>query len=88
MELCTMLTLIGVMLIAGALSNKLSSKFNVPILILFLFLGGVLGYSYIPTDKHFNVVNIFGTIAMSFILFAGGLDTSYRKIKDVLLPGG
>ncbi|MBQ7396734.1 MAG: potassium/proton antiporter [Lentisphaeria bacterium] len=88
MELCTMLALIGVMLIAGALSNKLSSKFNVPILILFLFLGGVLGYSYIPTDKHFNVVNIFGTIAMSFILFAGGLDTSYRKIKDVLLPGG
>lgn len=87
-DLSFILALIGVMLLAGALSNKLSSRFNVPILILFLILGGVLGYSYMPSDKGFQGINIFGTVAMSFILFSGGLDTSYKKIRDVLVPGG
>ena len=87
-DLNNILALIGVMLLAGALSNKLSSRFNVPILILFLLLGGLLGYDYMPTERSFHAVNVFGTIAMSFILFSGGMDTSFRKIKDVLLPGG
>lgn len=88
LDLKNILALIGIMLLAGALSNKLSSRFNVPILILFLLLGGLLGYDYIPTKESFQGVNIFGTIAMCFILFSGGMDTSFRKIKDVLLPGG
>ena len=88
LDLNNILALIGIMLLAGALSNKLSSRFNVPILILFLLLGGLLGYDYMPTAESFQGVNIFGTIAMSFILFSGGIDTSFRKIKDVLLPGG
>ena len=87
-SLSHILALIGIMLLAGALSNKLSSRFNVPILILFLFLGGILGYEYQPSEKSFQAVNVFGTIAMSFILFSGGLDTSFRKVKDVLVPGG
>ena len=78
----------GITLLAGALSNKLSSRFNVPILILFLLLGGVFGYNYTPAKDSFESINIFGTVAMAFILFSGGLDTVYRKIKDVLIPGG
>ena len=87
-DLNNILALIGIMLLAGALSNKLSSRFNVPILILFLLLGGLLGYDYMPTVQSFQGVNIFGTVAMSFILFSGGIDTSFNKVKDVLLPGG
>ena len=87
-DLNNILALIGIMLIAGALSNKLSSRFNVPILILFLLLGGLLGYDYMPSERGFKGVNIFGTVAMSFILFSGGMDTHFRKVKDVLLPGG
>ena len=87
-ELSHFLAAIGVMLLAGALSNKLSSRFNVPILILFLLFGGIIGYNYSPTLASFNGVNILGTVAMSFILFSGGMDTRYRNIRDVLLPGG
>ena len=87
-DLNFILTAVGIMLIAGALSNKLSSRFNVPILILFLLLGGLLGYRYTPQSTHYTFINIFGTVAMSFILFSGGMDTRYRTIKDVLVPGG
>ncbi len=87
-ELSFFLAAIGVMLLAGALSNKLSSRFNVPILILFLLFGGILGFNYHPTPGSFRGVNVLGTVAMSFILFSGGLDTRYRNIRDVLLPGG
>ena len=78
----------GALLIIGALSNKLSSRFNVPILILFLLLGGLLGYRYTPGDTHYTFINMFGTVAMSFILFSGGMDTRFRTIKGVLIPGG
>ena len=88
MELCHFLAATGVMLLAGALSNKLSSRFNVPILILFLLFGGILGYNYSPSPGSFKAVNVIGTVAMAFILFSGGLDTRYRNIRDVLLPGG
>ena len=87
-DLNFILTAAGAMLIAGALSNKLSSRFNVPILILFLLLGGLLGYGYTPQSAHYSFINIFGTVAMSFILFSGGMDTRFRTIKDVLIPGG
>ena len=70
------------------LFERAPSKFNVPILILFLLFGGILGYKHFPDAKEFHDINVFGTIAMSFILFSGGLDTNYRKVKDVLLPGG
>ena len=87
-DLNFILTAAGAMLIAGALSNKLSSRFNVPILILFLLLGGLLGYGYTPQSAHYSFIKIFGTVAMSFILFSGGMDTRFRTIKDVLIPGG
>ena len=82
------LAAVGIMLLAGALSNKLSSRFNLPILILFLLFGGISGYGYIPSDRAYSSINILGTVAMSFILFSGGLDTSFRHVKNVLVPGG
>ena len=36
-------------------------------------------------DAH--MANAIGSIAMAFILFSGGFDTSFESIKKVFLPG-
>ena len=79
---------VGTMLLVGAFSNKLSSRFNVPILLIFLLFGMFVGYGYTPEEWAFDVINVAGTIAMCFILFSGGLNTKFSTICPVLLPGG
>lgn len=85
-------TFAGLLLLAGVLSNKLSSKFNMPILLLFLAVGMAvgthgLGIVHLAPDKHAGPINSLGTIAMSFILFSGGLGTSFRSIRPVIRSG-
>jgi cell volume regulation protein A len=80
---------LGGLILLGALCNKLSSRFNLPILLLFLIVGLGLGKVInIESSMHFNFVNYLGTVAMAFILFSGGLDTSFSSVKKVLVPGG
>ena len=79
---------VGTMLLVGAFSNKLSSRFNVPILLIFLLFGMFVGQNHSPGDLEFSAISVAGTIAMCFILFSGGLDTKFSSIKPVLLPGG
>ena len=41
-EISLVFSAVGAMLLIGAFSNKLSSKFNVPILLLFLLMALIL----------------------------------------------
>ena len=82
----------GLLLLAGVLSNKLSSRFNMPILLLFLMVGMAvgthgIGILHLDPEKHAAPINSLGTIAMCFILFSGGLGTSFRSIRPVLKSG-
>ena len=88
LNICNYLLGIGMMLLAGVFFNKLSRKFNVPLLIMFLLFGMSFGLQVEMAHREFVLVNYIGAIAMSFILFSGGLDTSYRQIRPVLLTGG
>lgn len=79
----------AVVLLAAACSSKLAGWLNVPVLLLFLSIGMLarwqgLGGHAVPSD---NFVNILGTVALAFILFSGGLDTKWRSILPVLVPG-
>lgn len=78
----------GMLLLLGALSNKVSSRFNLPILLLFL-AAGVFAESILPFSgsDYASQINFFGIIAMCFILFAGGSDTSPDEIRPVALRG-
>ena len=87
-ELPVILTAVGAMLLVGAFSNKLSVRFNVPILLIFLVVGMLIGQDHIPEDLEFTRMSAAGTVAMCFILFSGGLNTRYNSIRSVLLPGG
>lgn len=87
-EISIIFSAVGAMLLIGAFSNKLSSKFNVPILLLFLLFGMFAGQGHTPGNLEFSAVSIAGTVAMCFILFSGGLNTQFTTIRPVMLPGG
>ena len=91
MEVYQILAVTGALLLLGVFSSKLSSRFNMPILLMFLAVGMVcgsdgLGWVSIGKEQA-SGINFLGTVAMCFILFSGGLDTSYKNIKPVLVPG-
>ena len=84
--------MVAVVLLLGVFSSKLSSRFNVPILLMFLAVGMLtgsdgLGWVSINSTTHAGPINFLGTVAMCFILYSGGLDTNYRSIKGVLSYG-
>ena len=77
------------LLLLSVVASKLSSKFGIPSLFIFLGLGmlagsdGILGIEFDNVELAQNI----GTLALIFILFAGGLDTVWKSIKPVLKDG-
>lgn len=84
------LLLIGsVLLLISIIAGKTSSRFGVPTLILFLFVGTLAGSEGLGgiyfDDPH--VSQLIGVVALNFILFSGGLDTNWASVKPVLWRG-
>lgn len=82
--------LIGsILLFISLLAGKTSYKFGVPTLIFFLIVGmlaGSEGIGGIYFDDP-KIAQFIGVVALNFILFSGGLDTSWQAIKPVLWQG-
>lgn len=82
--------LIGsLLLLISILAGKTSYKFGVPTLILFLSVGmlaGSEGIGGIAFDDP-QLAQFIGIVSLNFILFSGGLDTSWKSIKPVLWQG-
>lgn len=77
------------LLLVAILFSKLSSRLGIPALVLFLLVGMLAG-SEGPGGIFFNnpqLVQSLGVIALSYILFAGGLDTDWRSVKPVVREG-
>ena len=76
-------------LLASVLSSKISDRFGVPALLFFLAIGIFAGSESFG-GIEFNDAGLaqwIGIVALNLILFAGGLDTSWRDIRPVLKPG-
>jgi potassium/hydrogen antiporter len=79
----------GLLLLVGVLASKTSARFGVPGLLLFLGVGmlagsdGIIGIEF----DDFELARSFGTVALAFILFSGGLSTSFSSIRPVLREG-
>ena len=90
MSISSILALAGALLLLGAVSNKLSSKANMPILLAFLAIGvAATSFGLVP-DTLFDggitqAINMLGTVAMCFILFSGGLNTRFSAVRGVVL---
>ena len=81
--------LIGaILLFFSIIAGKAGFRFGVPVLLLFLGVGMLfrsdgLGIQFNnPQGAQF-----IGVIALSIILFSGGMDTKFREIKPILGPG-
>lgn len=89
MTLESYLTGIGAILFISIFSSKLSSKFGIPLLLIFLILGMLMGSEGILGIEFDNpqIAQIIGTIALLFILYDGGLSTNYEDVKPILREG-
>ncbi|BAJ64902.1 potassium/proton antiporter [Anaerolinea thermophila] len=79
----------ALLLLFSVLISKISDRFGVPTLLLFLILGMLAG-SDGPGGIYFDnpaQAQFIGVIALVLILFSGGLDTEWRHIQPVLKEG-
>ena len=79
----------SVLLLISILAGKTSASFGVPTLIFFLLVGILAGSEGIG-GIYFNnahIAQIIGIIALTFILFSGGLDTNWQSIRPILWRG-
>ena len=84
----TFLLVGSIMLFVSLLVGKTGSRFGVPILLLFLFIGVACGSEGLGIDFHSpEVTQVIGVIALNIILFSGGLDTRYGEIRPVMAKG-
>ncbi|NLX42874.1 MAG: potassium/proton antiporter [Chloroflexi bacterium] len=78
----------GVLVLASVLVSKISDRWGVPALLLFLALGmlaGSEGLGGIYFDDP-SLANAIGIVCLALILFGGGLDTRWASVRPVLGP--
>ncbi len=83
------LLIAAILLIISIAATRFSSRLGVPALLLFLAIG-ILAGSEGPGTIFFDnpwVAQLVGVVALVFILFSGGLDTDWQRIRPVLGQG-
>lgn len=80
---------VALLILLAVLASKVSTRFGIPALLLFLGVGmlagseGVGGIDF--TD--FELAQTVGVVSLAYILFAGGLSTRWADVQPVLAPG-
>lgn len=88
MQIELILLVLSTLFFASILAGKAGSRFGVPALLLFLGVGMLFGSDGLGIHfDNIKVAQMVGTVALSAILFSGGLDTKVSDIKPVLGPG-
>lgn len=87
-EIATVILVSGILLLLGIVSNKLSARIGVPVLLMFLVVGMLAGSEGIGRIEFedYSLANAIGTVALCLILFDGGLRTSHHAIRSVWKP--
>lgn len=89
------ITIENILLIGSALlfvsimAGKTSYRIGIPTLLLFLTVGMLAGSEGIGGIYFDNpkMAQFIGIVALNFILFSGGMDTSWKSVKPVLKEG-
>jgi cell volume regulation protein A len=82
----------GLLLTAGLLASLMAGRVRLPSLVLFLGLGMLVGsdaLGWIPfgeDSEDYHLAELIGVIALSLILFEGGLTAGWDAIRPVLRP--
>lgn len=83
-------SIFAVLLFLGIFASKISSWIRIPTLLMILIIGmlvGQDGFKIIEFQDNYDLAVRIGTLALVFILFSGGYDTSWGSIRKVLLTG-
>ncbi len=79
----------AILLFISLIAGKTSFRIGIPVLVLFLAIGmlaGSEGIGGIFFDSP-KIAQFIGIIALNFILFSGGLDTSWQSVKPIMWQG-
>lgn len=79
----------SMLLFLSIIASKTSFQLGIPALILFLVVGMLAG-SDGPGGIYFNdpqFAQFLGVVALTFILFSGGLETKWESIKPIVWQG-
>lgn len=81
--------LIGsILLFVSIALSKTGYRFGIPTLLVFLFVGMLFGSDGLGLQFHnAKEAQTIGMVALSIILFSGGMDTKFVEIKPILRPG-
>jgi len=85
--------LIGaILLFFSLIAGKTSYRFGVPTLILFMIVGLLARGDYIVLGRKivfsdYDTARFIGMVALNFILFSGGLSTSWSETKPIFWQG-
>jgi len=79
----------SILLFVSIVASKTSARFGIPTLIFFLVVGMLAG-SDGPGGIYFNdpkIAQFVGVVALTFILFSGGLDTKWESARLIIKSG-
>lgn len=79
----------AILLMCAIIFNKIGGKFGVPSLVIFILVGilagsdGILGIHF----ENYIFAQFVGIVAISYILFMGGLSVDIKELKPVITEG-
>jgi potassium/hydrogen antiporter len=78
----------ALLVLAGVMASKVSSRLGVPALLLFLGVGMAAGSDALGLIEFddFELARTLGVLALAYILFAGGLSTRWSQVRDAAAP--
>lgn len=81
--------IVSVLLICAILFNKIGGRFGVPSLVLFIFVGILAGSDGIGgiQFEDYYLSQFIGIVAISYILFMGGLSVDTEELKPIFKEG-
>ncbi len=78
----------SLLVFASILISKTSYRFGVPTLLLFLIVGMVFGSDGVGLQfQNAGTTQFVGMLALSIILFTGGMDTKISDIRPIMTQG-
>lgn len=85
----TILFWVALLMFVSVVSSKISDRFAIPVLLLFLAIGMLAGSEGIGRIYFDNaqLAKSIGVMALIFIIFHGGFDTNWEDTKPVVWPG-
>ncbi len=80
----SIILLFAILLVVGVLTTKFSSRIGLPSLVFFIAVGMFL--NQIIYFDNAALTQLFGIMALIVILFEGGMQTKWSKVRPVIAP--